>query len=220
MEDREVYEAIIVGGGCSTALALHRVNPSASFVILDDANATTFKINFWESLPASATQYLRYLSPTFFDRLSQDTSHGKHIRCTGNISAWVSHDLDEQHAILNPFGKGWHLDRAFFDQSLRESVIDICQGSERDTMSQKRVIKARFLSIRKDGDLWDVLAEELLSQRECHFQAKWVVDASGRKACLAQKLGAKTVKSDSLLAFYAVLLSTGPKVSEQLLEGH
>jgi len=40
------------------------------------------------------------------------------------------------------------------------------------------------------------------------FVAKWVVDATGRKASVATKLGNKIISSNPLLAFYAVFVAS------------
>ena len=42
-----MYSVIIIGGGiagCSTALSLIRSNPEASFLLIDDADPTCFKV--------------------------------------------------------------------------------------------------------------------------------------------------------------------------------
>jgi NADPH-dependent 2,4-dienoyl-CoA reductase/sulfur reductase-like enzyme len=42
-----VFSVIIAGGGpagCATALSLHRSNPGISFLLLDDADTTVFKV--------------------------------------------------------------------------------------------------------------------------------------------------------------------------------
>ncbi|KAF8630506.1 hypothetical protein AX15_002877 [Amanita polypyramis BW_CC] len=203
MVEDHIYDVIIVGGGiagCSTALSLLHSNSKATFIILDDANPQLFKIG--ESLPSPAIQFLRYLSPTLISSLEDGTRQGKHLHSTGNASAWTSGDIHEQHSILNPFGKGWHLDRALFDQSFRDAVSDLTADNPHNGL-----IKARFSSIEKQNDVWHVFAEDLRTENQCHYQGRWVIDATGRKASVAHKIGAKTIKSDSLLAFYALFES-------------
>ncbi|PCH38723.1 FAD/NAD(P)-binding domain-containing protein [Wolfiporia cocos MD-104 SS10] len=204
-----------VGGGpagCATALALCRSNPCVSFLLLDDANLTSFKIG--ESLPADARNVLAYLSPELHARLAHDVTEGRHMRCIGNASAWGTSDLREAHAITNPFGVGLHLNRAHFDQTLRDAVVAAAAG----TCAQSTVIQSVFTAIEASGSPefcgWTVFAKRVSSGDMETYRSKWVIDASGRKACVARKvhtsrvssrsvysLGADTVKPDALLAF-------------------
>ncbi|KDQ52192.1 hypothetical protein JAAARDRAFT_139286, partial [Jaapia argillacea MUCL 33604] len=194
---------VIVGGGaagCATALSLVRSKPDATVLILDDADPTSFKIG--ESLPADAKRILAYLSPDIPTRLSKDISDGLHKRCTGNASAWGAPLLEETYAIMNPFGMGYHLDRAKFDQSLRDAVAGTLKAPS-------GISKSTFTSIERQSnpERWAITTRDLDSQEPRVYTARWVIDASGRKASLAHKLGANTVKSDSLLAFYALFVS-------------
>ncbi|CCM05261.1 uncharacterized protein FIBRA_07471 [Fibroporia radiculosa] len=197
------YDVIIVGGGvagCAAALTLFHSNPGASVLILDDADPGVFKIG--ESLPAAAKQILTYLSPDLLQRLSGDGHERAYIKCTGNASAWGSSELEETHAMMNPFGMGWHLDRACFDQILRDTV----SSAAPDTIS---LVKGVFMSVdtRDDALHWSLSASIFESDKTRVFTSKWVVDASGRKATVARKLGARTIREDALLAFYAVFVS-------------
>ncbi|THH19999.1 hypothetical protein EW146_g1262 [Bondarzewia mesenterica] len=151
-----------------------------------------------ESLPADASRILSFLSPELTSQLEADTDLGKHTHCTGNASVWAVPELQESYATTNPYGIGWHLNRAAFEENLRETVRNKADGVH------SRVLRARFQAV----------------QRDAHG---WIIDASGRRASFAKRvlalftsitptivltpifqLGAKTVKLDSLLAFYTV----------------
>ncbi|KDQ58313.1 hypothetical protein JAAARDRAFT_716233, partial [Jaapia argillacea MUCL 33604] len=194
---------VIVGGGtagCATALSLVRSKPDATILILDDADPMSFKIG--ESLPADAKHILAYLSLEFLTQLSKDISNGLHKKCTGNASAWGAPWLEETYAMMNPFRMGYHLDCAKFDQSLRDAVASTLK-------SPSGVSKSIFTSVERQSnpEHWVISTRDLNSQEPKVFTACWVIDASGRKASLAHKLGANTVKSDSLLVFYALFVS-------------
>ncbi|KAG2132997.1 hypothetical protein DEU56DRAFT_914023 [Suillus clintonianus] len=200
-ESTYYFDVIIVGGGvagCATALALFRTNPGASILILDDANSSVFKIG--ESLPAAAKPILASLSPQLLDELSKDRTDSVQIKCTGNASAWATSELEETYAMMNPFGMGWHLDRASFDQILRDTVDTICPGSV-------SLVKSTFIGIDKvdDNNYWSISVKMASDDRKV-YHSKWVVDASGRKSSVARKLGSRIVKEDALLAFYAVFV--------------
>ncbi|KAG8752120.1 hypothetical protein FRC14_007332 [Serendipita sp. 396] len=210
MSSDKVFDVIIVGGGpagCATALALHRLGENVSFILIDDADSAVFKIG--ESLPPEAKRLLQYLSSKLPARLEQDTSNGIHTNIVGNASAWESADVHETFAIMNPFGAGWHLDRASFDETLRETVRGLCldRCGPSGQGPPIKVEKARFLGIEKDPRSWIVSTEEQGTNEKRQYRSKWIVDATGRKASVARKLGAKTIKKDALLAFYAVFKS-------------
>ena len=85
---------------------------------------------------------------------------------------------------MNPFGSGWHLDRAAFDESLRERVRFVCDDG---VIDRNKVVKGKFAGVRKDERGWIVTAEESeLKVKE--YRSKWLVDASGRKASVARKV--------------------------------
>jgi flavin-dependent dehydrogenase len=106
--------------------------------------------------------------------------------------------LEERHAIMNPFGHGFHLDRAAFDELLRRSVKEC-----RSQSGGFDVVKGRFQSIEKDSaNNWVIHAD--VDEEPRVFLTKWVIDATGRKASLATKVGAMTITSEPLLAFYAI----------------
>ncbi|KAF7974879.1 hypothetical protein HWV62_11143 [Athelia sp. TMB] len=206
---------IIVGGGiagCATALSLVRSNPTASFLLVDDAEPGSFKIG--ESLPAEAKRLLQYLSPSLPGQIAEDTAKGTHKLCTGNASVWESPELHETFSIMNPFGSGWHLDRAVFDESLRAQVRAICSNGE---TQRSRLMKGKFAGVSKDSSGWCLSCEDLESKEAREFHCSWLVDASGRKASVAHKIGAKTVKLDGMLAFYALMSTTNADLDHRTL---
>ena len=131
------------------------------------------------------------LHPSLLARLTEDTSQGLHDICTGNASAWASAELHETYSLMNPYGAGWHLDRAYFDEMLRRACGDM-------------LLKGKVGAIRRmDEDStgpshwfgWETEIRLAESDKEDTFRAKWLVDATGRKASVAQK-----VRSSSHLA--------------------
>ncbi|KAG6334749.1 hypothetical protein ID866_4338 [Astraeus odoratus] len=204
-ENAPFYDIIIIGGsvaGCATALSIFRSHPGVSILVLDDADPSNFKIG--ESLPAPAKRILAALCPLALTRISESSCSpaGVYTKCSGNASAWGSTELEESYAIMNPFGMGWHLDRAQFDEILRQSMCTTAQG----TISLE---KRTFVEIKRtDNDnQWLISAAEHASEHNQLYRSKWVVDASGRKATVGRKLGARIVKEDSLLAFYTVYIA-------------
>jgi flavin-dependent dehydrogenase len=110
----------------------------------------------------------------------------KHLPCYGNVSAWGNPELDATDGIRDPHGLGWHLDRTRFDADLRLAACEA--GVE--------IIFGRARGFIADPECWYVqVGEQSLSGR-------WLIDASGRAACAAQRFGAVRTRDDALVGLY------------------
>lgn len=85
------------------------------------------------------------------------------------------------------YGSGWHLDRAVFDESLREAIRDVCKKTN-DNPLPSRIIRERWIFVEKQDIMWSVHTEDLVTGTANCYRAKWVVDATGRKASVAKKV--------------------------------
>ncbi|THV02966.1 hypothetical protein K435DRAFT_917495, partial [Dendrothele bispora CBS 962.96] len=220
---------IVVGGsvaGCSTALSLVRRDSDASVLVLDNADASLFKVG--TALSEEIQQVFSYLAPHLpvEELLLQDTSSSSsenetshyHYSCpiftrsSGNACAWSSPSLQENVANTSDgSGIGWHLDRSKFDQILRDFVQEQRRGSSKSEKKMVTLRKASFQAIERvdEGRSWAVVAQEdghsdRGQPQEKLYILKWVVDASGRDAVVANQLGARTVKFDNLTAYYGL----------------
>ncbi|KAF8208006.1 FAD/NAD-P-binding domain-containing protein [Mycena galopus ATCC 62051] len=172
-------------------------------LLVDNSDSGAFKLRTFtkigESLPAAARRVLTALRPALLTRVTQDTASGLHEVCTGNASVWASSRLDETYSITNMYGAGWHLDRGHFDETLREACDAVLR-------------KGKFLGLRRVderdgfGRGWEIDVEPMVAGGDVErFRAHWLVDATGRPATIARKIGAVTRKHHELLAFYAIL---------------
>ncbi|KAJ7817222.1 hypothetical protein B0H13DRAFT_2135474 [Mycena leptocephala] len=189
------HDIIVIGGGpagCAVALSLLKSHPNASIIVFSDADPERFRIG--ESLPPEAARLLGYLDASLPAALSA------HLPCAGTASAWTSASLEEHDAIMNPFGHGWHLDRARFDEKLRAAASGAGANFSR----------ARVTAVRRDNDQWIVESDAASA-----VTGRWLVDASGRRASVAHLLGLKTRKLDDLLSVYALFSSTSGITDDQ-----
>ena len=122
------------------------------------------------------------LHPSLLHRLIDDTSRGLHDICAGNASAWASAELHETYSLMNPYGEGWHLDRAHFDAMLRGACGAI-------------LLKGKFVAVRRTDSPrfgWELDVRTADSDTVETFRTRWLVDATGRKASMAQKVSGST----------------------------
>jgi flavin-dependent dehydrogenase len=107
----------------------------------------------------------------------------------GIRSAWETPAPRHQDFIQNPYGCGWHVDRARFDAMLASAAAQA---------GAALFLPARVGSCSKrDDGAWTLeVAQEGLSSS---LSGRVLVDATGRKAMLASRLGGKAEVADRLI---------------------
>lgn len=116
------------------------------------------------------------------DRLGHRVGHG-YVSCWGS-EAPLAADFFRQAA-----GPGWHLDRRAFDSWLREAAV---------AAGAQLLSPARLLSVNRADGLWHLGLEG--EGKPILLSTRWVLDASGRSASLARRLGARLQRHDHLIA--------------------
>lgn len=183
---------LIVGAGPAGVVAARWLAQAGHRVILVDkpeipsGERPAEKIG--ESLPGAARPLLRDLG-----LLPYLESSGP-IPCPGNLAAWFTEELIATDFLSDPSGEGWHLDRPRFDAALRQAAIDAGAVWEQQ----------RFESIerREDGLFVTRLAEG-------EKQTRFVIDASGRNAIVARRLGITRQRDEARIAVYAFCDESG-----------
>jgi flavin-dependent dehydrogenase len=131
-----------------------------------------------ESLPAAARRLLRDMG-----LLESFLAEG-HAPCYGNRSVWGDARPQETDSLRDPDGPGWHLDRVRFERWLREAAV--ARGAE-------IIAPATVERIERDGDGW------LVETSAGAIRASAIIDAAGRAAPIARRLGAQTRVDDRLI---------------------
>jgi flavin-dependent dehydrogenase len=135
-----------------------------------------------ESLPPAARRLLTDMG------LFEPFSSQGHSPCFGNRAAWGSAVPYETDFLRDPDGPGWHLDRARFDGWLRRIAVE--RGAS-------LFAPARLQLIEREAGRWKA---ELEMEGQC-FQvtADFIIDAGGRAAPVATRLGARRQTQDRLV---------------------
>jgi flavin-dependent dehydrogenase len=108
-----------------------------------------------------------------------------HAPYYGNRSVWGGVTPTETGFLHDLDGHGWHLDRARFETWLRHIAI------ERGAVL---IVPARIAACEYDGRRWHVTLNTTST-----LHADLLIDASGRSATLARRLGARRCVEDRLV---------------------
>jgi flavin-dependent dehydrogenase len=173
-------DVLILGGGPAGAVAALNLAPTRRVVLVERREPRAPRIG--EALPSAARRLLTDMG--LFD---QFIAQG-HAPCYGNRSIWGNIEAVETDFLRDPDGHGWHLDRERFDAWLRYTAV--ARGAT-------LLMPGRPVAVKRGGDGWHVRiatvrAEEIVS-------AAFAIDAGGRAAPLARRIGARRRVNDRLV---------------------
>ncbi len=119
------------------------------------------------------------------------------VESSGNRSIWGSPRPIERSSILNPYGGGWHVDRAAFDAALRRKALE----------AGAQLFAPVFVrQIERTGRCWGIVFESGETRRR--LQAGTIIDASGRNRAFVKQQGVPQIKHDALVGCYRVFQTT------------
>jgi flavin-dependent dehydrogenase len=184
-------DVVIVGGGpagSATAIALRERGVSTTVVEPGPGRRSRGRVG--ETVPAEIEATLAQLG------LRDEFLHDGHLRACATASSWGTPDLAWRDDFMSALGGGWHLDRDRFDEMLLGGAAQ--RGA--------RLLRGhRVVGTRRSGPEGWLLAVRALDGGAAELSASFVVDASGRAAVVARRLGAARVIEDDLVCVYAAL---------------
>ncbi len=185
---------VILGGGpAGAAAALELLRQGRAVVLLERSNYEELRVG--ETLPPSAHPLLVELG------LLDPFIEQGHLESQGICSAWNSDVLHEKNFLFNPYGHGWHLDRQRFDQWLGS-----CVARAGGVLYQK----VRLLDCEYDQiNAW-TLSLTLEDGQSKILRASFIIDATGRKCWLGDRLQAPRTTYDRLAGLAILFKSTVP----------
>jgi flavin-dependent dehydrogenase len=199
-EVRIAADAVVVGGGpagISSALVLAR--SGLDVVVLERTHYETRRIG--ETLIPVIRTSLARLGLADPSAEVSEPSYG--VR-----SVWGEHEPVERSFMFDPYGYGWHVDRRALDASLataaEERGVRVLRGHRPVGAHHTR---GRGWELRLQGD-----------ERTAVASARLVVDATGRAAAFARRVGARRIAVDRAVAVFGFFRITNPLEPVALVE--
>lgn len=186
----ESFDVLVVGGGpAGSALALDLSRRGFLVALVERSAYQDFRVG--ETLPPAIRKLLTELG------VWEQFVASQRLESYGIRSAWETPIARHQDFLFNPYGCGWHVDRARFDAML---------ASAASHAGATLLVSSRITTVRQDANgAW--LLE--LAQDSRTLRGRWLVDATGRKALLARKLGTRANVVDRLIGAVALSPHTG-----------
>jgi flavin-dependent dehydrogenase len=182
MKTRPTVDVLILGGGPAGAVAaLELAKCGTSVAVLERSAHSSERVG--ETLPPEAAPLLHRLG--LWAAFWKDA----HLPSPGIVSVWGNEQPHENDFIFNPYGHGWHLDRARFDRTLAAAA----------EAAGARVWRgARVRSCMRIEDRgWSLKYECEGTVRE--IAAHYLIDATGRSTWFARQQGATRRVLDRLV---------------------
>lgn len=207
---RELHcDVLVLGGGpagTAAALSLRQTAPSLSVVLVERSRYERQRIG--ETLPPGVQPLLRQLG-VWGEFLADG-----HLPAYGTRAAWGGDELADNELIFHARGCGWHLDRRRFDAMLARAA------ERRGVTCYLGATVKRGATTEAGEDRWRFRVE-LEAGEAVDVAARFVVDATGRRAAFARERGACKIAFDHLVGafwFFALDAETAGEDTYTLVE--
>jgi flavin-dependent dehydrogenase len=180
-------DVVVVGGGPAGSTAAASLAAQGLRVILLEQSRYE-SARFGEVLSPRVVPLLESLGV-----MRQFLAEGQ-LPSPGMVSVWGGLK-DERPSLLNPYGDGWHVDRARFDNMLARAATNAGV--------------TLYTGVRFKGVVRNAAGSGLtvaFSTENCAhtLHVRFLIDATGRSAKLARRLGARQERIDRLVTVVAV----------------
>ena len=192
MKTKTIY--IIGSGPAGSASALSIANISAN---QKQSQLNIVQVCGWQSshhaigetIPPAASEYLHQLGVA--DLLNEQ----QHIYCPGSISIWGQEQPGFNDFFYTPVGKGYHLDRETFNQSLINAA---------KSKGVKLMLNTKLSGIEQVQDTKQLKLKLESAESTVFKYADFVIDATGIQAKVARSLGVARNQYDAVISACAI----------------
>jgi flavin-dependent dehydrogenase len=186
------FDVVVAGGGpAGSATAIDLSRRGFRVALIEQSAYENFRVG--ETLPPEIRRLLTELG--VWERFLAS----ERVESHGILSAWETPIARHRDFLYNPYGCGWHIERAGFDAMLAGAAADT--GAE-------LIVSARVTALDKDlNGQW--LIEIAAGGKKQTVCGRLLVDATGRKASIARKLGCGVQAVDLLVGAVTVLPRPG-----------
>lgn len=183
---------LIVGGGpAGSAAAITLGRAGIPTLLVDAGDSAQYKIG--ETVPPPIRNILAALG------VWETFRKAGHLPSRGTCSAWGASTLGVSDYLFSPLGSGFHLNRERFDRDLFNAA---------KTSGAITAPNIRVTNVVEEGE--GIRATLLADAEEPHtIEAKYLLDATGRRATVARSLGAQRITTDNLVAAAAFFPQEG-----------
>ena len=188
------YDVLVFGAGPAGSTAALNLAPLRRVALVEPRTEVPRRIG--ESLLPAASRLLGDMG--ILDSFQVEA----HSPYYGNRSSWDLLTGAKPDFLRDPDGHGWHLDRPRFEAWLRRMAVE--RGSV-------LFAPARMEAIERGGDSWEVLLTT--EAGAVPIVAGVVIDATGRGAHVARRLGASRCTQDRLVCGWVCLEIAGEQTS-------
>lgn len=175
------FDIAVVGAGPAGASAARLLAYTGRRVVLiDPAHRATVRLEILSPSAMGVVQALQLEQVLFDPAIARP--------CAGIRRTWVSRDQEYDDFLCRPGGQGFVVDRGVFDARLRTMALD----------AGALAINGRLFGARHDRNGFELIVRSAAAI--IRLSTLLVVDASGRSAAAACRLGAKRVLNERLTA--------------------
>jgi len=179
---RKSFDVVIVGGGpAGIATGLTLGARGISYCIVEANLEPTRKLG--EAIPPNARALFKKLGIQHLMEAAEHTAY------YGNKSCWGSSELEQKEFIEGVYGHGYLLDRLQFEKQLRVHI----RNNDGTFMAGYKLRKVLRTEKGIEAHIQNEFETQIIS-------AKYIVDATGRKAAVCRQLGVQKQIVDNQFA--------------------
>ena len=189
---KQSFDVLVAGGGpAGSTVAFDLSRRGFRVAVIEQSAYDDFRVG--ETVPPEIRRVLAGLGAW-----EQFLATGP-MASYGIRTAWETATARHHDFLFNPYGCGWHVDRARFDAMLAGAA---------ERAGAVLMISARITSFHQDAKgAW--LLEVAQAGKKRTLRSRWLVDATGRRSLLSRKLGCRAKVVDRLIGATAVLPDCG-----------